>query len=49
MPLSGVREGRPRTIDVTKDVMKDIWDQIAVGDELRRLVERRLCPRGFRR
>ena len=33
------REGRPRTVDVTKDVIKEIWDQIAVGDELRKLVE----------
>ena len=32
MPLSGVREERPRTIDVTRDVMKEICDQIAVGD-----------------
>ncbi|KAG0129488.1 hypothetical protein HOY82DRAFT_488166, partial [Tuber indicum] len=32
------REGRPRTIDTMKDVIKEIWDEIAVGDELQRLV-----------
>jgi len=33
------RAGRPRIVDVTKNVIKEIWDEIAVGDELRKLVE----------
>ena len=33
------REGRLRTVDVTKDIIKEIWDQIAIGDELGKLVE----------
>ena len=43
MPLSGVREGRPKTID--KGFHEgNLGSDSCGGDDLRKLVERRLMP-----